>query len=112
MVDVGEHLDACCRLLQTIVDPKRRVDAWRGELAAEVGDVRSQRPGERAARRFPPPAALPNAAAFLRFTPVTDGLTPAQAETGRLRVDARVEWSGEGPDRGVVTLTTLLADIR
>ncbi len=57
---------------------------------------------------FTPPDALTQATGTVTFTRVNDSLNATGSDTGRLKVEASIKWSGYGLDKGNVTLTTLI----
>lgn len=57
---------------------------------------------------FTPPSALSGATGTVTFTRLTDSLTASTSDTGVVKVDATVVWTGTGHDGGTVTLTTLI----
>lgn len=59
-------------------------------------------------RSFTPPAALVNASGQVTFTRVTDSFAATTADTGQLKVEARITWQGTGRDAGTAMVTTLL----
>jgi type II secretory pathway pseudopilin PulG len=59
-------------------------------------------------RSFSPPAGLNSATGTVTFTRVTDAMVPTTSDTGSIRVDATIHWSGTGRDGGDVTLTSLV----
>lgn len=59
---------------------------------------------------FTPPASLPEATGSVTFTRVDDSFgTTSITDTGRVRVDVTVNWTGVRADHGPITLTSLIA---
>ncbi|MCC2668965.1 MAG: hypothetical protein K0Q72_1436 [Armatimonadetes bacterium] len=58
---------------------------------------------------FTPPSGLNGGTATVAFTRVTDTMTPTSVDTGSIRVQATIRWTGTGRDGGEVTLTSLVA---
>jgi type II secretory pathway pseudopilin PulG len=59
---------------------------------------------------FTPNSELPAGTGTVTFTRVDDNFAETTASTGRVRVDATVNWAGIGRDRGSYTLSTLIAE--
>lgn len=57
---------------------------------------------------FTPPSGLPPATGTVTFTRVNDSYSPTTTDTGRIRVDVAITWTGHGSNRGTVTVNSLI----
>jgi prepilin-type N-terminal cleavage/methylation domain-containing protein len=57
---------------------------------------------------FTPSTELPGATGTVSFTRVDDTFAATTADTGQVRIEVAVSWSGSGNDRGTVSVTSLL----
>ena len=59
---------------------------------------------------FTAPSELSQATGTTRFTYLDDNLAVTTTDDSRKRVDATITWTGNGLDRGTVTLSTLVTN--
>jgi prepilin-type N-terminal cleavage/methylation domain-containing protein len=61
--------------------------------------------------QFAAPAGLPGATGAVTFTRLDSSFSATTQDTGRVRADAGVAWTGTGSDRGAITVTSLIAQV-
>lgn len=100
----AKHIDQASDECQKALDYYRQI----GETSIELSLLPAG--ASRATAAITPTTDLPGASGEVLFRRVDDSYAETTTDTGRLRVDATVRWSGVGSDRGEVTLTTLIVE--
>lgn len=100
----SKHIDMASDACQKQLDFYRQV----GETSMKLSVLPAGRRSTAVA--FTPNSELPNATGSVTVTRVDASYAATTVESGRMRVDATVTWSGVGRDYGTVTLSTLVIE--
>jgi len=100
----SKHIDMASDACQKQLDFYRQV----GETSIELNHLPANT--SQATVAFTPNAELPGATGSVVFRRVDTNYVETTTDTGRLRVDATVTWSGVGSDRGTVKLYTFIVE--
>lgn len=95
----GRHIDQASDNCQEQLEFYRQVGY--GSLPITAAQVSTQ-------TSFTPNSSLPNASGSVTLTRVDDTFAAVTTDTGKIKVEATVTWSGIGADRGTVTVTGIV----